>query len=332
MRFDTTLGTFDVRLFMQAAPNYSNNLLDYADDDSYVSTFVHRSIPQFILQGGGYFLDPDIFHWESIDRNDPVVNEPGISNIRNTISLAKGEGDPDSATSEWFFSVNHNTANLDNQNEGFTVFGMVLGDGMDVVDAIVALPRINAAGFSGIPVLDIDKVLSQQNIFDEDAVLINSVSVIDYLDGDYNFDGIVDESDLAVWERDYGRLKIIGGDFNDDKEMDSADLAIWESRYGSASNSNDYRDGDSNGDRVIDGTDFLAWQRGAGKTVDVAADGDGSAQIDGRDFLLWQRNYGASPLSTVNAVPEPSALVLLLLAALAKPQALRRVLRRSPQS
>jgi cyclophilin family peptidyl-prolyl cis-trans isomerase len=37
-------------------------------------------------------------------------------------------GGPDSASSQWFLSLNNNSGNLDNQNGGFTVFGRVVGD------------------------------------------------------------------------------------------------------------------------------------------------------------------------------------------------------------
>ena len=61
--------------------------------------------------------------------------------------MAKLGGDPNSATSQFFVSLGDNSANLDNQNGGFTVFGEVTGDGMQVVDAIAALPIVNASGF-----------------------------------------------------------------------------------------------------------------------------------------------------------------------------------------
>ncbi|BAV33426.1 hypothetical protein SCL_1113 [Sulfuricaulis limicola] len=44
---------------------------------------------------------------------------------------------PDSATSEWFINLNDNSIGL----VGYTVFGHVIGSGMNVVDAIAALPR-----------------------------------------------------------------------------------------------------------------------------------------------------------------------------------------------
>jgi peptidyl-prolyl cis-trans isomerase A (cyclophilin A) len=54
--------------------------------------------------------------------------------------MAKLDGDPNSATSEWFINLADNSANLNVQNGGFTVFGRVLGDGMNVMDAINLLP------------------------------------------------------------------------------------------------------------------------------------------------------------------------------------------------
>jgi hypothetical protein len=76
--------------------------------------------------------------------------------------MAKLDGDPHSATSEFFFNLVDNSANLDNQNDGFTVFGEVIGDGMDVVDRLAGVtPNVdnvgvwNAGGvFGDIPLID----------------------------------------------------------------------------------------------------------------------------------------------------------------------------------
>src|SRR5690606_35273789 len=57
-----------------------------------------------------------------------------------------------SATNQWFINLSNNSGNLDRQNGGFTVFGEVMGDGMEVVDAIASLPQFNAGGvFSSLP-------------------------------------------------------------------------------------------------------------------------------------------------------------------------------------
>ena len=342
VRFDTVLGTFDVRLFDTATPLSVANLLNYVNDGDYDDSFIHRSLTQFVIQGGGFTFDSNEVGVGNVPTDPPVMNEPGISNIRSSMSFAK-QGPPpgqppneqsiNSATSGWFVSLNHNTANLDNQNGGFTVFGIVLGNGMAVVDAIAALPKINASGgdpqgvFANLPVRN----FSGGTIFKENLAIINSVTVVLFPDGDYNFDGVVDGADLNIWDADYGRLVIVGGDFNDDNEINSADLAIWESGYGQFNpllgSFANYTDGDTDGDADVDGIDFLNWQRGAGGTTDVAADGDGSAQISGDDFLLWQRNYGPTMPPPVASLPEPATVLLVLLGLFAKSQALRDVFR-----
>jgi cyclophilin family peptidyl-prolyl cis-trans isomerase len=65
-------------------------------------------------------------------------------------------GGPDSATSEWFVNLKDNSATLDAQNGGFTVFGRVINGTLNTVDSIAALPVFNATivspVFSELPV------------------------------------------------------------------------------------------------------------------------------------------------------------------------------------
>ena len=69
--------------------------------------------------------------------------------------MAKIDGAADSATSQWFINLVDNSATLDTQNGGFTVFGRVLGDGMTVADAIAALPVFNfGTPFDTVPLRD----------------------------------------------------------------------------------------------------------------------------------------------------------------------------------
>lgn len=151
VRMETVMGNIDIELYDDITPNTVANFLGYATTGAYDNTFIHRSAPGFVIQGGGYTLSGE--QAQHIPENAPVINEFSKSNLRGTLAMAKLAGDPDSATSEWFFNLADNSGTLDTQNGGFTVFGRVLGDGMDVVDAIAALPRINAGGvLSQLPV------------------------------------------------------------------------------------------------------------------------------------------------------------------------------------
>lgn len=154
VRLETTLGVIDIQLYDIEAPLTVENFLSYVESDAYNHSFIHRSVPDFVVQGGGYVWDTVTNAPKAIATLPPVVNEfsASRSNLRGTVAMAKLGGDPNSATSQWFFNLVDNSANLDAQNGGFTVFGRVLGEGMSVVDAIAVLPLANAGGaFTQLP-------------------------------------------------------------------------------------------------------------------------------------------------------------------------------------
>jgi peptidyl-prolyl cis-trans isomerase A (cyclophilin A) len=145
VEFQTVLGNFEVNLYDNSTPQTVLNFLNYVNNGAYTNAIINRSVPGFVIQGGGFVYNLAL-PLEAVPSNAPVINEPVFANVRGTIAMAKLGGDPDSATSEWYFNLADNTGNLDVQNGGFTVFGEVVGDGMDVVDAIAALPRFNFGG------------------------------------------------------------------------------------------------------------------------------------------------------------------------------------------
>ena len=149
----TPFGEVEIELFDEDAPATVANFLNYVNDGSYANSFIHRSVPGFVIQGGGFsFIDGEVL---AIPSDPPVINEPGISNLRGTIAMAKVGGDPNSATNQWFFNLADNSASLDNSNGGFTVFGQVAGNGMEVIDQIAALEIWNAGGALGeLPLID----------------------------------------------------------------------------------------------------------------------------------------------------------------------------------
>lgn len=145
VEFQTADGNFQVNLYDNATPETVANFLNYVNNGRFTNSVIHRSVPGFIVQGGGFTYDLAL-PLGDVPQFGPVVNEPVYANVRGTIAMAKLGGDPDSATSQWFFNLADNTANLDNQNGGFTVFGEVVGPGMDVVDAIAGLPTYDFGG------------------------------------------------------------------------------------------------------------------------------------------------------------------------------------------
>ncbi|TRW89990.1 peptidylprolyl isomerase [Candidatus Methylobacter oryzae] len=181
VRMQTSLGVIDVQLFDSAAPLTVANFLSYVDSGAYNRSFIHRSMKSFIIQGGGYVWDGSTNNTvKTIPSGTPVVNEfsPSRSNLRGTIAMAKLGGDPNSATNQWFFNLADNSANLDSQNGGFTVFGQVVGKGMAAVDAIAALQVVNGGGtngvFSNLPLISIPA--TGTSIKESNLVMINSVT------------------------------------------------------------------------------------------------------------------------------------------------------------
>ncbi|MDT8386880.1 MAG: peptidylprolyl isomerase [Thiogranum sp.] len=206
-----------VELHDSEAPVTVANFKAYIDSGGvrrYDGSFLHRSVPGFVIQGGGYAYDPALGDFGAssaphIPVDDPIVNEfsASRSNVRGTIAMAKLGGDPDSATSEWFFNLADNSGNLDSQNGGFTVFGRVLGDGMNVIDAIAALDRSNLGGaFSALP---LDRADPADPVTTSTLVVIERM-VIDPPEqpfADIDADGIPDSVEAAAPN---------GGDGNND--------------------------------------------------------------------------------------------------------------------
>jgi cyclophilin family peptidyl-prolyl cis-trans isomerase len=180
VQFSTSLGEILMQLAPLKAPDTVTNFLSYVDNNNYDNSFFHRSDPGFIIQGGGSFVDtsdPNNYTVQPIESHGEVDNEPGDSNLRGTIAMAKVDELPNSATSEWFFNLADNSENLDQQNGGFTVFGKVLESSMSVVDAIAALPvsdQGESLGFNELPLIQLPS--AGESIQLEDLALIASAS------------------------------------------------------------------------------------------------------------------------------------------------------------
>jgi peptidyl-prolyl cis-trans isomerase A (cyclophilin A) len=90
--------------------------------------------------------------------------------------MAKQDGKPDSATSQWFFNMRDNSANLDSNNGGFTVFGQVTGNGMEILDAISNLRHVGDMPVANYSAQDVADKLPYA---EENLITIYSVVVLD---------------------------------------------------------------------------------------------------------------------------------------------------------
>ncbi len=144
----TNHGDISVELFDEKAPISCENFRQYARDGHFDGTIFHRVIPNFMIQGGG--MDESMTQKPT---RDPIKNEAdnGESNKRGTLAMARTMV-VDSATSQFFINLSDNNF-LDNGSRdfGYAVFGKVT-DGMDVVDAIAAVPTGNRGGHQDVPV------------------------------------------------------------------------------------------------------------------------------------------------------------------------------------
>ena len=196
---ETSLGSFEVELFDEVAPNTVANFLKYVGDGDYQNSFIHRSVPGFVIQGGGYIhrgtANTFLNNLGIVPTDAPVVNEFHRSNTRGTIAMAKIGGDPNSATSQWFINLADNSASLDSDNGGYTVFGVVSGNGMSVVDEIASQVVWNAGNpLNGVFLYELP-LINFPGGFIDDIKSEHLVIVNIRIDTDTDDDGIVNQED-----------------------------------------------------------------------------------------------------------------------------------------
>jgi cyclophilin family peptidyl-prolyl cis-trans isomerase len=147
--FQTSLGEIIFELDREHAPVTVANFLGYVTEGHFDGTVFYRVVPGFVIQAGSFDAEgkPRGVH-------DPIPLETATtsSNARGTMAMGHGD-DPNSARAEFFINLADNKA-IDRQPDdfenktGFAVFGHVV-TGMDVVDAIAALPLGGPGPFAG---------------------------------------------------------------------------------------------------------------------------------------------------------------------------------------
>ncbi|MGH7138498.1 MAG: peptidylprolyl isomerase, partial [Pirellulales bacterium] len=195
---DTNFGNFQIELRPDAAPQTVANFLQYVERGAYTDAIFHRSVPGFVEQTGGFTSASATFtstsQFTAIPTNAPVPLEYDLPNIVGSVAAAR-TSNPNSATDEWYVNLVDNSRTLGPSGVdpyGYAVFGQVIGNGMQVINAIAALPVDNAdnSTFSQLP-------LGPNN----ELVRINSVT-LDSIDGtvftDLNGNGQLDAGEPGV--------------------------------------------------------------------------------------------------------------------------------------
>jgi len=147
---ETSMGNVKIQLDPQKAPISAQNFLDYVKAGFYKGTILHRVIPSFMIQGGGF--SPEM---QEKKARAPIKNEAGngLKNERGTIAMARTMI-VDSASAQFFINVADNAFlnHRDNSIQGFgyAVFGKVI-EGMDVVDRIAKVKTGYQKGMGDVP-------------------------------------------------------------------------------------------------------------------------------------------------------------------------------------
>ncbi len=139
----TSKGDIVIELDPVRAPVTVKNFLSYVDAKFYDGTIFHRVISGFMIQGGGLTAE-----FQEKKANPAIKNEAGngLKNSRGSIAMARMQ-DLNSATCQFY--INHaDNPNLDTMK--YAVFGRVV-KGMDVVDAIAAVPTGTIRGYADAP-------------------------------------------------------------------------------------------------------------------------------------------------------------------------------------
>jgi cyclophilin family peptidyl-prolyl cis-trans isomerase len=170
-----------VLLTQSATPQTVANFLAYITSGEYANTIVHRSVPGFVIQAGGYTTDGS-----HISTFGTIPGESATETVNNategTIAMALSTG-PDSATSEWFINLASNPG-LDDTSDGgpFTAFGQTIYNGLNVAKDIASLDIVNDTSnpaWSTLPVHNFLGVNGQTvaSVPSPDLVILNPVIV-----------------------------------------------------------------------------------------------------------------------------------------------------------
>jgi cyclophilin family peptidyl-prolyl cis-trans isomerase len=137
VKVTTNMGEFVIEVRQDRSPLTAANFLRYVREGFYSGTLIHRTVANFVIQGGGH----DATTYALKATHDNVFNESGngLQNKRGALGLARGDA-PHSGNAQFYVNLVDNP-DLDPvpTRWGYTVFGRIV-QGMDVIDHIGGTP------------------------------------------------------------------------------------------------------------------------------------------------------------------------------------------------
>lgn len=131
VKLPTTLGTIEVTLEPDWAPNHVRAFLKLLETRWYAGTSFHRIVKDFVVQGGMGHTRPDgrLHNADRWVRPLPGEFREDVKHDRGIVSMARGD-EPDSATTSFFLMLGP-APHLDGK---YTAFGRITG-GIEVLEA-----------------------------------------------------------------------------------------------------------------------------------------------------------------------------------------------------
>ncbi len=174
---DTNKGELCIKLYTDT-PITVANFLSYVRSGAYDNTVIHRSVTNFVVQGGGFkFVNGAMV---AIPTSPAIANESLHNNTRGTIAMAMTSA-PNSATSQWFFNEVDNTTTLNNASTStassgaFSPFGEVIATQLSTLDSIAAVTPTDQTATLGSTFAAIPLIKTDTPFQTDDFITINRV-------------------------------------------------------------------------------------------------------------------------------------------------------------
>lgn len=171
VRFETTVGSFTIEVYLVSSPRTTANFLKYVDggfydhgrfhratrSDNYVISLPNRPLLEVVQAGIDPAKKPKAFPPIPLERTSVT----GLKHVVGTVSMARGTG-ADTATSDFFILLNDQPS-LDyggkrfDDEQGAAAFGRVVS-GLDVVRKIQQQPTEGQALTPPITILSAKRV------------------------------------------------------------------------------------------------------------------------------------------------------------------------------